>query len=192
MQILTDPKQAFQKTQELWAYLSENEPGNQARPETLEQLVVLITRETARRMVHFINFTRNAMVNFPETLKKTQYAMMQQLVQITKALANLIRTRPITTRLNQELVAFQAKLSGIYDEVQNYATNRLVNNSLEEGGQSLALVPYHFPTSTSTNDDNDHDHRHLLPTNTSSNEYHLNFQCTIHTVISAVSGPVFF
>lgn len=40
----------------LWNYLSADEPENQARPQTLEQLIVLLTRETARKMVHVTNF----------------------------------------------------------------------------------------------------------------------------------------
>jgi perilipin-2 len=42
--IVTNPKEAYQKFQELYSYLSEKEPENQMRPETLEQLFVLITR----------------------------------------------------------------------------------------------------------------------------------------------------
>lgn len=175
-QIVTDPKQALQKTQELWAYLSENEPENQARPETMEQLLVLLTRETARRMVHFINYTRNAVVRFPETLRKTQYEMMHQLIKVTKCLAQLIRTRPISTRLGQEVTAFQDRISSLYDEVQNYATNRLVNMAV--GDQSMALVPY-----------NPHHHQPARTNNfscTPNNEYHLTFHCSIHYVCSAV------
>ncbi|XP_065157054.1 lipid storage droplets surface-binding protein 1-like, partial [Atheta coriaria] len=52
--IATDPKLALQKGRELWATLSKDEPENQARPENLEQLIVLLTRETARRVVHLI------------------------------------------------------------------------------------------------------------------------------------------
>lgn len=48
---------AFQKGKELWASLSKDEPENQARPENVEQLVVLLTRESARRLVHLVNFT---------------------------------------------------------------------------------------------------------------------------------------
>lgn len=180
---------AFQKTQELWAYLSEDEPGNQARPETMEQLIVLLTRETTRRMVHFINYTRNAVTRFPETLKKTQHAMMQQLINVTKYLAKLIRTRPITTRVNQEVAAFQDRLSSLYDEVQNYATNRLVNimeMERNDGGQSMALAPYLHslqPATATTNDELDH-HR-LFPTNRPPINF--TFQCSIHSVFSAVS-----
>jgi perilipin-2 len=69
--IATDPKLALQKAKELWDYLSQDEPENQARPVTLEQLIVLITRESARRVVHLINFSANAAANIPKTLANT-------------------------------------------------------------------------------------------------------------------------
>lgn len=55
--VATDPVLAFQKGKELWASLSKDEPENQARPENVEQLIVLLTRESARRVVHLVNFT---------------------------------------------------------------------------------------------------------------------------------------
>lgn len=64
-QIVTDPKKALEKGNELWKYLSQDEPENQARPQTLEQLIVLLTRESARRVVHLVNFTSNAASNLP-------------------------------------------------------------------------------------------------------------------------------
>lgn len=57
---------ALQKAKELWAYLSKDEPENQARPATLEQLVVLLTRESARLVVHMVNFTANVAANIPK------------------------------------------------------------------------------------------------------------------------------
>lgn len=57
MKIATDPKMALEKAKELWAILSKDEPENQARPQTIEELIVLITRESARRMVHLVNYT---------------------------------------------------------------------------------------------------------------------------------------
>lgn len=56
-QVATDPALAWKKAKELFATLSAAEPENQARPATLEELVVLLTRETARKMVHLINYT---------------------------------------------------------------------------------------------------------------------------------------
>lgn len=56
----------MQKAKELWGYLSADEPENQARPVTLEQLIVLLTRESARRVVHLVNFSANVASNIPK------------------------------------------------------------------------------------------------------------------------------
>ncbi|KAI5733808.1 hypothetical protein M8J76_016190 [Diaphorina citri] len=52
-----DPKRFFQKVKELWAYLSADEPENQAPPHNLEELIVMLTRESSRRIVHLVNYT---------------------------------------------------------------------------------------------------------------------------------------
>lgn len=56
-QVATDPALAWQKAKELYTSLSAPEPENQARPNTVEELVVLLAREAARRVVHLINYT---------------------------------------------------------------------------------------------------------------------------------------
>ncbi|CRL08158.1 CLUMA_CG021216, isoform A [Clunio marinus] len=55
--IVKNPKLAIRKSKEIWNYLSLNEPENQKRPETLEELFVLLVRETSRKIVHLINFS---------------------------------------------------------------------------------------------------------------------------------------
>lgn len=42
--IVIHPKQALARSKELWSYLSQNEPENQKRPETMEELFVLLVR----------------------------------------------------------------------------------------------------------------------------------------------------
>lgn len=42
--IISNPVGAIRKVNDLWYYLSENEPENQKRPETLEELVVIVLR----------------------------------------------------------------------------------------------------------------------------------------------------
>lgn len=63
--MLTDPKKAFEQSKQLWKLLSLPEPENQARPETLEQLLVLMTRESARKMVHLSNYVVNGFSKIP-------------------------------------------------------------------------------------------------------------------------------
>lgn len=55
----------MEKAKELWRYLSQDEPENQARPTSLEQLIMMLTRETARRIVHAFNFSVNVVSRIP-------------------------------------------------------------------------------------------------------------------------------
>lgn len=56
---------AITKAGELWSYLSKDEPDNQARPNTLEQLIVLLTRESARKAVHLTNYALSSVKQIP-------------------------------------------------------------------------------------------------------------------------------
>jgi len=85
MQIATDPKLAMQKAKELWATLSLSEPENQARPDTLEQLLVLLTRETARRIVHLVNGTVALAARTPRRLGHLLVRLSHQLIAIANA-----------------------------------------------------------------------------------------------------------
>ncbi|XP_065156369.1 lipid storage droplets surface-binding protein 1-like isoform X3 [Atheta coriaria] len=84
--IATDPKLALQKGRELWATLSKDEPENQARPENLEQLIVLLTRETARRVVHLINFTAGGIGKVPRRVALVLNAVTTSCFQLLDTL----------------------------------------------------------------------------------------------------------
>ncbi|XP_031617286.1 lipid storage droplets surface-binding protein 1 isoform X2 [Contarinia nasturtii] len=101
--IATDPKLALEKARELWGYLSKDEPENQARPQTIEELLVLITRESARRMVHLINYTGNTATKLPKT-------------------AHLEKAK--STAVN-EAYGIIAKVSVLYTFLQTYSSSAL-------------------------------------------------------------------
>lgn len=63
----------MRKARELWRSLSLDEPENQARPDTLEQLVVMLARESARRLVHLVNYAGNGVSNLPRLDQHTIY-----------------------------------------------------------------------------------------------------------------------
>lgn len=87
---MTDPKLAFQKGKELWASLSQDEPENQARPENLEQLFVLLTRESARRVVHLVNFTADAVGKLPRSVTKYLKESTDSYVQMVRSIIKVI------------------------------------------------------------------------------------------------------
>lgn len=63
--IATDPILALQKGKELWAELSKDEPENQARPNNVEELFVMVVRESSRRFVHLVNYTSGLLSQVP-------------------------------------------------------------------------------------------------------------------------------
>ncbi|KAI4503469.1 hypothetical protein M0802_001691 [Mischocyttarus mexicanus] len=103
--IATDPKLAFHKAKELWATLSLPEPENQARPTTLEQLFVLLTRESARRIVHLVNGATSLAARTPRRLGKLLIRISRRLLALTDATlkaASIIGTEE-TTQSQQQM-----------------------------------------------------------------------------------------
>ncbi|XP_026669812.1 lipid storage droplets surface-binding protein 1 isoform X2 [Ceratina calcarata] len=88
--LATDPKLAYQKAKELWASLSLPEPENQARPQTLEQLMVLLTRESARRVVHLVNRTTVLAAKTPKNLGIVLTKVSHQLMEIAHSTFKMI------------------------------------------------------------------------------------------------------
>lgn len=90
LQLATDPKLAFKKAKELWGTLSLPEPENQARPATLEQLLVLLTRESARRIVHLVNGTTTLAARTPRNLGRLLIGVSHQLLVVADATFRVI------------------------------------------------------------------------------------------------------
>ncbi|XP_018400671.1 PREDICTED: lipid storage droplets surface-binding protein 1 isoform X2 [Cyphomyrmex costatus] len=88
--IATDPKLATQKAKALWASLSQPEPENQARPDTLEQLLVLLTRESARRIVHLVNGTVTLAARTPRHLSHLLAQLSHQLLTVVDASLQMV------------------------------------------------------------------------------------------------------
>jgi perilipin-2 len=94
--IVTNPKEAHQKFNELWCYLSANEPENQKRPETLEELFVLIMRETARKIVHLINFTTKHLSKIPKRVRSSAIEFLHHVLYFTDSflkVKNIVKQR---------------------------------------------------------------------------------------------------
>lgn len=88
--LATNPKLAYQKAKELWATLSLPEPENQARPATLEQLLVLLTRESARRIVHLVNGTASLAARTPKRLGRILVTVSHQLLAVADASLKIV------------------------------------------------------------------------------------------------------
>ncbi|CAH0390497.1 unnamed protein product [Bemisia tabaci] len=85
-----DPKAFMEKARALWEYLSKNEPENQVPPQNIEQLIILITREIARKFVHTTNFSRQQLALIPQTISNSVYTLSRQINDLCSTLIKMI------------------------------------------------------------------------------------------------------
>lgn len=154
LQLATDPKLALQKAKELWASLSLPEPENQARPTNLEQLLVLFTRETARRIVHLVNGTANLAGRTPRRLGRALLQISHQLLAISEQALKV--TNESLYRLLTDLLVLATSLLGYYQATQvqehncppaessprklHFQTNGGASGNGSSGNCSLSLI----------------------------------------------------
>ncbi|KAL7727671.1 hypothetical protein ACLKA6_013270 [Drosophila palustris] len=131
--IATDPKQAMQKAKELWDYLSGDEPENQARPVTLEQLIVLITRESVRRVVHLVNYSANIASTIPKNLAHTTTEVVHHIICINKRIITITRLDKVKTLSKEEAESLFKRMIAFYGDLQG-----LTNNYLERVASFLS------------------------------------------------------
>ncbi|XP_052562725.1 lipid storage droplets surface-binding protein 1 isoform X3 [Culex pipiens pallens] len=117
--IATNPRLAMQKTVELWQYLSADEPENQARPNTFEQLAVLLARESVRKVVHMINFTASTVTKIPQTVRAQTRELVHHLLFATDRLIKAIHLEKAKNVTVSEATGLMHKLQNTYDELQN-------------------------------------------------------------------------
>nr|CAH7738211.1 unnamed protein product [Callosobruchus chinensis] len=130
--VATDPIMAFQKGKELWASLSKDEPENQARPENLEQLIVLLTRESARRMVHLVNFSYSVLSTIPKTMSHSLSVVMNSLLQLTDSMVKTAHMENVQTSVVKVL-----RIQGRHLALVLRQANQKVNEYLEQVANNL-------------------------------------------------------
>ncbi|KPU80560.1 uncharacterized protein Dana_GF16261, isoform B [Drosophila ananassae] len=123
--IATDPKQALQKAKELWAYLSKDEPENQARPATLEQLIVLLTRESARRVVHLVNFSANVAANIPRNLAHTSTEVAHHIIYINNRIITISKLDKVKNLSKEEAESLLKRMLAFYGNLQGMTNSYL-------------------------------------------------------------------
>lgn len=140
------------KAKELWRYLSLDEPENQARPTSLEQLIVMLSREAARCMVHVVNFSLNGIARVPKwvpfstplstwfawiilvclcvvfsrTISQTTAEMMHGLVYFKERLISTTKLNTIPKKSLEELLNSIKDLLLFSTNLQIISTNYLV------------------------------------------------------------------
>lgn len=122
--IATDPIMAFKKCKELWASLSLPEPENQARPATLEQLLVLLTRESARRIVHVVNGTAALASKAPRSFGIVLMTISHQLLAIANSTLKMALIIGKREKTNSQISFIETTISKL-----NYTTNLLMEQT---------------------------------------------------------------
>ncbi|XP_049285242.1 lipid storage droplets surface-binding protein 1 isoform X5 [Anopheles funestus] len=117
--IATNPREAMQKAVELWRYLSKDEPENQARPRTLEQLAVLLTRESARKMVHLINFVTGAVTRVPKAVRAQTREIVHHFLFATERLMKTVHLEKAKAATLSEASGLVHRIQHTYDDLQN-------------------------------------------------------------------------
>ncbi|XP_055902619.1 lipid storage droplets surface-binding protein 1 isoform X2 [Eupeodes corollae] len=123
--IATDPKMALQKARELWSYLSEDEPENQARPNTMEQLIVLLTRESARRIVHLINFTTGVAQTIPRSVVHSSAVLLHQIILLNDQLIKVTKLDKVKDLTKEEAENLITKSLTFYGNLSNLTSSYL-------------------------------------------------------------------
>uniref|UniRef100_A0A336MG51 CSON001191 protein n=1 Tax=Culicoides sonorensis TaxID=179676 RepID=A0A336MG51_CULSO len=160
--IVTDPRQAVQKAKELWALLSGPEPENQARPQTLEQLIVLLTRESARRVVHLVNYTYNSVSKIPRNIQDSSREIFHHFLIATNSLIKAAHLETVKDRTVKEVNAVVARAHKKYDDLQTYGnmflerlaiflSGRLEAEKISPNPRRRAIRRAHNPQSSNNN-----------------------------------------
>ncbi|XP_046967406.1 lipid storage droplets surface-binding protein 1 isoform X4 [Vanessa cardui] len=110
--VATDPVLAWHKAKELYSSLSKSEPENQARPDTLEQLLVLLSRETARKIVHLINYTHS---DLPNNIRQGLSLVTSHMSIVTDALLKML---PVETAMT-EVRGLRSRLHELLQQLQS-------------------------------------------------------------------------
>ncbi|CAF4818920.1 unnamed protein product [Pieris macdunnoughi] len=116
--VAKDPVLAWKKAKELYAALSQSEPENQARPATLEELVVLLARETARKVVHLINYTHS---DLPKNVRQGLSVVTSHLSAAADA---LLKKTPVENAIS-EVRTWSIKLTTLLQQLQDSSKSYL-------------------------------------------------------------------
>ncbi|XP_072385040.1 lipid storage droplets surface-binding protein 1-like isoform X1 [Diabrotica undecimpunctata] len=140
--IATDPVLAYQKGKELWASLSKDEPENQARPENLEQLIVLLTRESARRVVHLINFSSSLLSTLPKRISYSIGAVVNKFLALTDSAVKTVHMENVQEKVVAVLKAQAHVLALAIKNVNNQISEYLeqIAEDLSKRGEKPKAV----------------------------------------------------
>ncbi|XP_014273197.1 lipid storage droplets surface-binding protein 1 [Halyomorpha halys] len=125
--MIKDPKQFAANMKAVWAHLSEDEPENQIPPANLEQLIAMITRETARRFVHLTNFSVSTAYKLPGY---TAHAIQFVTHETNKIINQLLKTIHLEGAKAVAVARAQIQLQNLNSAVRE--VQQLIENTLSK------------------------------------------------------------
>ncbi|XP_069680279.1 lipid storage droplets surface-binding protein 1 isoform X3 [Periplaneta americana] len=134
-----DPKALKEKAAALWEELSKDEPENQTRPENLEQLTVMVTRELARRVVHMVNYSRAGLATLPHTISQSLHLAADYCNQLADTIfktAHLDGAKDVAIAQARTQVN---KIQAILKEINSYTSQLLIIETSNESKQDCKL-----------------------------------------------------
>ncbi|XP_057662597.1 lipid storage droplets surface-binding protein 1-like isoform X1 [Diorhabda carinulata] len=157
--VATDPILAFQKGKELWASLSKDEPENQARPANLEQLIVLLVRESSRRVVHLINASSDILSTFPRRLYHSVGVLINKVLATTDSAVKTVHMEnvqgTIIAILKAQGYVLAVAIKNINDQISEYleqvAENLSKHDENSPGALSVPQITVNNPKATLKN-----------------------------------------
>ncbi|KAJ9578809.1 hypothetical protein L9F63_004959 [Diploptera punctata] len=120
-----DPKTLKEKAAELWSELSKDEPENQKRPENLEELTIMVTRELARRVVHLVNFSKVGISTLPQTISDTLHHAADYCTHLADLLVKNVNFEDARDVAIAQARVQIAKLQFVLTEINNFTTQIL-------------------------------------------------------------------
>lgn len=129
-----DPKAFAEKMKAIWLHLSEDEPENQKPPENIEQLIEMLTRESARRFVHVTNFVAKGIYTAPAHAKLALTYVAHEAGVLTDKFVKFAHLEKVKGTVVDVINAQLAKNKKFVDDVRNLIMRylSLLNTTINE------------------------------------------------------------
>uniref|UniRef100_A0A1B6KRN0 Lipid storage droplets surface-binding protein 1 n=2 Tax=Graphocephala atropunctata TaxID=36148 RepID=A0A1B6KRN0_9HEMI len=143
-----DPKAFMEKAKEVWLELSKDEPENQVPPANLEQLIAMLSREMARRVVHLTNYSSTKVLVLTQYGLHTAHIAAYNTIWWADYLLKSLRLDPVVeVALNQISRLHQVSVDLVIRLVEY--VRKLKSETVKAVGiPALSLSTQHSPSHT--------------------------------------------
>ncbi|XP_039278304.1 lipid storage droplets surface-binding protein 1 isoform X4 [Nilaparvata lugens] len=181
-----DPKAFMEKARTMWAHLSEDEPENQVPPANLEQLIAMLTREVARRVVHLVNFTGATVVRMPQRIGHTLHVAAHHANVLTDYLLKeriLSQINSSADRIHPKPQPRQISHSHSHQHSHSHKSPAVVNKKA-----ALQIPPQNnIPAQMSNNENDSQSNNHTNSSGSKKHKKHEIKQDTPHVIEEVVN-----